>query len=123
MSAGHVRSGRTDSTASWLDPEPSRTARMFISRADDDPPHDGHVSPAGMNSAVGRSYHASAPYRSNTAAVCSTSAAVTIASPQLVQSTAGIGTPQARWREIHQSGRSAIMLEMRSWPHAGTHLT
>ena len=34
-----------------------------------------------------------------------------------------IGTPQTRWREMHQSGRVAIMLEMRSSPQAGIHLT
>jgi hypothetical protein len=28
-----------------------------------------------------------------------------------------------RWREMHQSGRVAIMLEMRSSPQAGSHLT
>ena len=33
MSAGHVSSGRTDSTASWLDPESNQTSRMFISRS------------------------------------------------------------------------------------------
>jgi hypothetical protein len=36
---------------------------------------------------------------------------------------AGIGTPQARWREMHQSGRLATMLWMRSRPHAGIHRT
>ena len=30
-----------------------------------------------------------------------------------------IGTPQTRWREMHQSGRVAIMLEMRSSPQDG----
>ena len=35
----------------------------------------------------------------------STSAGVSTASPQVVQSSAGIGTPHARWREMHQSGR------------------
>ena len=34
-----------------------------------------------------------------------------------------MGTPHTRWREMHQSGRVAIMLEMRSSPHAGSHLT
>ena len=34
-----------------------------------------------------------------------------------------IGTPQTRWREMHQSGRVAIMFEMRSSPHAGIHFT
>ena len=31
-----------------------------------------------------------------------------------------IGTPQARWREITQSGRPAIMPLMRFWPAGGT---
>ena len=37
-------------------------------------------------------------------------AGVTTASPQVVQSSAGIGTPHARWREMHQSGREVTML-------------
>ena len=32
-----------------------------------------------------------------------------------------IGTPQARWREITQSGRPAIMPVMRFCPAGGTH--
>src|SRR6185436_7971887 len=80
-------------------------------------------SPSGMNSSVGCSYHASAPYVSKTDAVFSTSAGDVIASPHLVQSTAGIGTPQTRWREMHQSGRFATMLYMRSWPQDGIHFT
>ncbi|OIQ63089.1 hypothetical protein GALL_553730 [mine drainage metagenome] len=32
-----------------------------------------------------------------------------------------IGTPQARWREITQSGLPAIMPLMRFWPAGGTH--
>ena len=53
----------------------------------------------------------------------STSAGVSTASPHAVQSTAGIGTPQARWREMHQSGRFVTMLKMRSRPQAGIHFT
>ena len=34
-----------------------------------------------------------------------------------------IGTPHTRWREMHQSGRVAIMLDMRSSPQAGIHFT
>ena len=123
MSAGHVSSGRTDSTASWLEPESNHTSRMFISRSNVVPPHAGQVRPSGTKSLVGRSYHESAPKRSNTDAVFSISAGVRIASPHAVQSTAGIGTPHARWREMHQSGRFATMLNMRSWPQAGTQST
>jgi hypothetical protein len=43
--------------------------------------------------------------------------------PHDVQSTAGIGTPHTRWREMHQSGRFATMLYMRSWPQVGIHFT
>ena len=31
-----------------------------------------------------------------------------------------MGTPQARWREITQSGRASIMPRRRFWPEAGT---
>src|SRR5207244_9707716 len=86
------------------------------------PPQERQERPAGTNSSTGRSYHASAPYVSNTFAAFSTRAVVRIASPHFVQSSAGIGTPQTRWREMHQSGRFATMLYMRSWPHAGYHL-
>ena len=34
-----------------------------------------------------------------------------------------MGTPQTRCREMHQSGRVAIMLCMRSLPQAGSHFT
>src|SRR6185369_15686149 len=105
MSAGQVSSGHAESTASWLDPESNHTSRMFISRSKPVPPHFGHVIPSGMNSSVGRSYQASAPYWSKTLAVFSTSAGDVIASRHFVQSTAGIGTPHTRWRETHQSGR------------------
>ncbi len=53
----------------------------------------------------------------------STSSRVSRAVPHFVQSTAGIGTPHARWREMHQSGRCATMLYMRSCPQAGIHFT
>src|SRR4029078_10712711 len=123
MSAGQVSSGRTESTATWLAPESNQTSRMFISRSNDVPPQVGHVNPAGTKSLVSLSYQASAAYFSNTAADRSTSSGVTMASPHLVQSTAGIGTPQARCREMHQSGRLLSMLEMRSCPHVGIQRT
>ena len=34
-----------------------------------------------------------------------------------------MGTPHTRCREMHQSGRVAIMLESRSSPHEGSHFT
>ena len=96
---------------------------MSRSRSNSVPPHAGHVRPSGTNSPIGRSYHASAPCTSNTAAARSTSAGVRRASPHFVQSSAGIGTPQARCREMHQSGLCAIMFDSRSRPHDGSHST
>ena len=83
----------------------------------------GSVSPSGRNSSIGRSYHASAPCSANTAAARSASGAVSTASPHFTQSTAGIGTPHDRWREMHQSGRLASISVRRSSPHAGSHET
>ena len=34
-----------------------------------------------------------------------------------------MGTPQIRWREMHQSGRVDTMLVIRSLPQAGSHFT
>ena len=34
-----------------------------------------------------------------------------------------MGTPQMRWRLMHQSGRVAIMLVIRSLPQAGSQMT
>ncbi len=34
-----------------------------------------------------------------------------------------MGTPQTRCREMHQSGRVAIMFDMRSSPQDGSHFT
>ena len=40
-------------------------------------------------------------------------------SAQVVQWKAGMGTPQTRWRDRHQSGRFSIIPRMRSRPQAG----
>src|SRR5262245_61871493 len=116
MSDGQPSSAYRGSTASWLDPESNHTSRMSRSRSKELPPQEGHVKPSGTNSSSGRSYQASALYSSKTSAARRTSSGVRMASPQLVQSSAGIGTPQARWREMHQSGRFDTMLNMRSRP-------
>ncbi len=41
------------------------------------------------------------------------------ASPVSRSTNTGIGTPQARWRLMHQSGRPATMLPMRLRPFSG----
>ena len=96
---------------------------MSCSRRKSLPPHDWQATPSGTKSASSRSYHASAPCCSNTTAARSTTSASSIASPHAVHCSAGMGTPQERCREMHQSGRVASMPRMRSSPHAGNHST
>ena len=43
--------------------------------------------------------------------------------PQVVQPRAGIGTPQDRWRLMHQSGRSETIASIRDWPQPGSQRT
>src|SRR5207302_976133 len=43
--------------------------------------------------------------------------------PQFSHRKTAMGTPQTRCREMHQSGRVAIMFAIRSSPHAGSHFT
>ncbi len=53
-------------------------------------------------------------------ATASSSAGVSgCSSPVSRWRNSGIGTPQVRWREMHQSGRPATMPSMRSSPHVG----
>ncbi len=47
----------------------------------------------------------------------------TSVSPVSLLTKTAIGTPQARWREITQSGRCEIMPVMRFWPEAGSQRT
>ena len=79
--------------------------------------------PAGSNASLQAVYQASAP----TAQTVLTTLRLMVGSfnglPQPSHRKTAIGTPQMRWREMHQSGRVAIMLEMRSSPHAGSHFT
>ena len=114
VEVGRPASARAGTAAPPRGSSPSRTRRRGCrararTRCRRTP---GRPSPSGTNSAIGRSYHASAPCSSKTEAARSTSAGVSSASPHFVQSTAGIGTPHARWREMHQSGRLAIMFDM-----------
>ena len=47
--------------------------------------------------------------------------AVARMSPHPSQCIAVMGTPQERWRLMHQSGRCSTIPRMRSRPHLGSH--
>ena len=44
-------------------------------------------------------------------------------SPVMRCVNSAIGTPQVRWREMHQSGRPSTMALMRASPQSGNHCT
>src|SRR6202011_3847922 len=83
------------------------------------PPHLGHLAPGALKSLAGRRYQASVPSRAKISSVRFIEARSSITFAHASHFSAGIGTPHARWREIHQSGRVWVMLRMRSRDHGG----
>ena len=65
-------------------------------------------------------YQASAPSAANAAAMRSTTSGSRSAWPVCRFTNTAIGTPQARWRETHQSGLLSIIERMRLRPRSGT---
>src|ERR1700681_4890089 len=86
------------------------------------PPQE-HVVPEGKMSLASRVYQESAPSRANKSTTALWASFESNNFPQPSQKKTAIGTPHTRCREIHQSGRVAIMLLIRSSPHAGIHFT
>ncbi len=68
-------------------------------------------------SAASRMYQASAPSAAKSSTMRWLTAGLFSGWRQFVQRKTAIGTPQIRCREMHQSGREATMLVIRSWPH------
>src|SRR5213082_2782507 len=122
MSAGHGRFGSWPSTATWLEPDSNQTSTISVSLLNFVPPHLSHLALAARASASGV-YQASAPKRPKKLITLRLSAGSFSGLPQPSHRNTEMGTPQTRWREMHQSGRVAIMLEMRSSPQAGSHFT
>src|SRR5271166_4720097 len=121
-SAGQRRSGRCPSTASCELPESNHTSRMSSVFANASPPHLEHRVLGALKSLAGRMYHASVPSRAKISSVRCIEARSSVTVAQVSHLSAGIGTPHARWREMHQSGRVSVMLRMRSRDHGGNQL-
>src|SRR6267142_4116822 len=96
---------------------------MSISFLNDRPPHLPHFVSAGNSVSASGVYQASAPFSANNFATLRLTAGFFTESPQLAHRNTAIGVPQILCREMHQSGRVAIMLAMRSSPQAGSHFT
>ena len=120
MSAGQRWSARKGSTASWLDPESNQTSRMFVLALELGAAADGHAQALG-HELLER------PLVPRVGAVVVEDRRRLLderlgrARPRRTSRSRGPGSarPTTRWREMHQSGRFAIMLWMRSWPQAG----
>src|SRR5580693_7611158 len=83
----------------------------------------GHFVPAGRIVSDSEVNQASAPERAKSSTTLRLMAWSLSGLPQPSQRKTAIGTPQTRCREMHQSGRVAIMFESRSSPHDGSHFT
>src|SRR6266700_6517371 len=86
------------------------------------PPQLAHCAPT-ASASVASVYQASAPALANTSTTLRFTAGSFSGLPHPEQANTAIGTPHTRCREMHQSGRVSTMLEMRSSPHVGSHLT
>src|SRR5580700_6825482 len=115
-------SGSKSRTAWELAPDSNQTSRMSISLRNSVWPQEQAV-PAGRISSAVWMYQASADSLMNRSTTSLLMAAFFSGSPHLRQRKTAMGTPQMRWREMHQSGRVATMFVMRSWPHAGSQVT
>src|SRR5258708_6957344 len=111
------------STAAWLDPDSNQTSMMSISFLNDVPPHLAHFVSVGSSASASGVYQASAPFSANSFATLRLISGFLTESPQPSHKNTAIGVPQILCLEMHQSGRVAIMLEMRSSPQAGSHFT
>src|SRR5579864_3988905 len=96
---------------------------MSISRLKEEPPQPGQRVPGGSTESASGVYQESTPFSATIFTTARLTSGEFSALPQPEHRNTAIGTPQTRWREMHQSGRVAIMLEMRSSPQAGSQRT
>src|SRR6266436_4667149 len=86
-------------------------------------PHLAHFVPEGIRASGSGVYQASPPDCANRSTTLRLSWGLFRGEPQASHRKTAMGTPQMRCLETHQSGRVAIMLEIRSSPQAGSHFT
>ncbi len=86
-------------------------------------PHTSHATLLGKYSLGSFVNHASAPSVRKSSITASNVSSVATVLLHLAHLKTGIGTPHERWREMHQSGRSATIEPMRFEAHSGIHVT
>src|SRR5574339_18018 len=87
------------------------------------PPQCGQDVPSGSKADAGSVNQTSALFCSMIVAICAMITGSASTRRHELQVKAGMGTPQTRCRERHQSGRLAIIPLIRSFPQGGIHLT
>src|SRR5271163_4993506 len=87
------------------------------------PPQCAHLCPSDRIASASAVYQPSAPCCEMNCTTFRLMCGSFTGLPQLSQRNTAMGTPHTLCREMHQSGRVAIMFEMRSSPHAGSHFT
>ena len=92
-------------TAAWLEPESNQTSIVSVSLVNEPQPHSHLMSSVRMSSAS-ISNQALVPCARNRSATSLMVFSLTIGLPHCLQKKIGMGTPQVRWREMHQSERS-----------------
>ena len=110
---GRPRGGRTKAC---VEPDSNQTSTMSMTCSNC---AGSRPSPRKRAAAPGL-YQASAPSVRKASTTRSMMAGSRSGSPVARSTNTGIGTPQARWREMHQSGRAAIMESRRLRPASGT---
>ncbi len=112
-----LNSGRVPTTVALVEPESNQTSRVSGTFC--------HLSASAPRSSLGsRSHQAWMPDFSTRFAISSMRRSVSgWSSPVSLFTKRQIGTPQVRWREMHQSGRVATIASMRFCPHDGIHCT
>src|ERR1700733_2977106 len=96
---------------------------MSVSLSNFSAPQWAHFLPTGVTVSASSVYQASAPERANSSTTFLFTAGSFNGLPQDSHRNTAMGTPHTRWREMHQSGRDAIMFDRRSSPQAGSHFT
>ena len=116
---------RRSSTARWLEPDSNQTSRMSASLRNVGAAAAGAGGARrAASSATGLREPGVGALAAEEVAKCSDgSARAACCAGSSSQPSAGIGTPQARWRLMHQSGRFATMPSIRSRPQAGSQRT
>src|SRR6202048_199837 len=109
----------SSSTKAWVEPESNQTSQMSSTFF-----HCSLASEPRKRSRAPSTYQASAPSCSKASAMrllTASSCRISAEPSPFSRTNTAIGTPQARWREITQSGLLSIMPVMRFWPDGGTH--